>query len=140
MTRNKELFYRIADQVERHPETYDQSVYGEVTPCGTSHCIAGHAAAMSGCRPTVFLDGSLLPNGCVVTDAAGKKRDVDLVAAELLGIEHGEASWLFSPAWEPPPEMTVPEALRRLGDGAPINEVTESGLLGAEDDDDEEHA
>jgi len=134
MTRNRELFRAIADQIERHPETYDQGVYGDVTSCGTKHCIAGHAAAMSGCQPTRYEHAK--PNWSVVTDPkSGKYRDVDLVAAELLGIEHSTASWLFGPLWEPADGMSVPQALRRLGDGAPISEVTkEEELLDLEDE------
>jgi len=58
VTRNRELFYRIAELIEANPELYDQRSWGGSTPCGTAQCIAGHAAALAGWEPLRYHVGS----------------------------------------------------------------------------------
>lgn len=73
-TRNKELFYKIADVIEKDDSVYDQAVWGGLVyqtcasdplsiesaktqvkeqACGTAHCIAGHAAVIAGWTPQI---------------------------------------------------------------------------------------
>lgn len=93
MIRNRELFDKIADQIEQHPETYDQNHYR----CGTAHCVAGHAVAISGLEMSQW--------------------DTEAAARELLGLTDDEGDTLFNMYWRPPAGMTVPEALRAIGRG-----------------------
>lgn len=115
MTRNRDLFRRIADTIEANPDLYDQTAYGSPTSCGTAHCIAGHAAAISGCQPNDWGMWSTVR-------APGREelRDTHDVAAELLGLNAEEADDLFNGSWEPPAGQTVAEAFRAIGDGARI--------------------
>lgn len=127
--RNRELFYKIAAQLDREPESYDQETWGRreaKTPCGTAHCVAGWAAALGGYKSSTK-DSSW---SFVVTPEQLKlptskrmlvSRNVETLGAELLGLTEGEADALFDCGWEPGPRETVPEALRAIGDGAPVN-------------------
>lgn len=128
VTRNRELFYRIAELIEANPELYNQRSWGRSTPCGTAQCIAGHAAALAGWEPLRYHVGSdvdwsrLYPRG---SSQSGKEafewRHVDSVGRRELGLTYSEAWILFASGWHPKkPYKTVPEALRAFGDGARI--------------------
>ena len=115
MTRNTELFDRIAAQIEAHPELYDQGTFGERTECGTAHCIAGHAVVLSGGhRPR----GRQLWNH--VRIKRGPVMDIEECAAKLLGLGFFESLRLFRGSWIPPEGESVPDALRRIGRGGAI--------------------
>lgn len=43
---NAELAYQVLDQIDAHPETWNQRVWD----CGTAACFAGWAVRLSGCR------------------------------------------------------------------------------------------
>lgn len=47
---NTELFMKVAEQIEKEPDSYDQYVWVDPTDemCGTKACIAGHALLLSG--------------------------------------------------------------------------------------------
>ncbi len=116
--RNTELFDLIADTIEKRPESYNQSSWG----CGTSFCVAGHAAALSGCKPTAFDWEYILPPENDDTGLEGDDEGeiyVETWAAKKLGLSTDDCE-LFDCSWEPPEGMTVPEALRAIGRGADI--------------------
>lgn len=131
-TRNTELFYRIAAVIEFEPERYSQRTYGScrnhpkvyewtfdngdtvVGACGTAHCIAGWAVVLSGYKPSC----SSWWHG--VDSPDGDRSPTGVAAAGLLGITYDEANTLFSGRWEPPSGVSVPDELRRIGDGGPI--------------------
>lgn len=130
MITGSDLFRAIADQIEAHPETYDQSVWGEVDDndfsqlfdfltaaehmavgsCDTRGCTAGWAIALNIQDPQVRISMS--------------DRSITAMAADLLEIDSRTAMILFMEDWEPAAGMTVPEALRELANGATIHEVT----------------
>jgi hypothetical protein len=119
--RNTELFYRIADLVEVFPESYDQDVWGAPRPaalCGTSHCIAGHAAAETGWMRAEE-DWETVQRKNV-----GVAADISSIGALELGITDSEAEFIFGGCWAPD-DGNVAKALRRLGDGADLSEVAE---------------
>ena len=167
--RNKELFYKIADVIENDLSVYDQSWWGahiyETCPngddealertkarvleqsCGTSHCIAGHAAVLAGYKPEVRKgyvpafgkaeahivieinwEEMFSPNGNVMDHPSD-------IGRKVLGLSPEEASILFGEYWRPldwdddaSDEVNakyVAEALRALGDGWSIYDVTE---------------
>lgn len=128
MKRNTELFDKIADQIEREPQSYDQETWGREakTPCGTAHCVAGWAAALEGYLPMMGTDWNFVmaPNDTGLTEGTRIEAalDVEGVGAELLGLTEDEADALFHSDWEPGPNETVPEALRAIGDGEPVND------------------
>lgn len=108
--RNQELFNKIADQIEAHPESHDQLDWGN--SCGTEHCIAGWAAHLSGWRPTVGRD-------FVGWDHVTKGQDSGYiweVASDLLGVGDRERL-LFYERWT---SEDVPASLRSFGAGAEI--------------------
>jgi len=45
---NVDLMLAVRDQVTMHPETHDQFMWARKTECGTTYCIAGWAAVLSG--------------------------------------------------------------------------------------------
>lgn len=167
--RNVELLRRIADVIERDVTVYDQSAWGErqhenvpdspvaieeasaelvERSCGTAHCIAGHAAALSGWKPTVLVN--------YVWEAGMKRVELNWeemtppveqkgewtsfgthpysVGQDLLGLTMAEADILFDEFWHPAGTedfdmfngRLVADALRNFADGASIHEVTEN--------------
>ena len=48
MAYNLDLMRAVREQITKHPETHDQTSWGERTECGTTHCIAGWACALNG--------------------------------------------------------------------------------------------
>ena len=155
--RNSLLFFQIAEVLEFKPEQYDQATWGKfriehddmtkmhgirgITPdendarwkeveCGTTLCVAGHAANLSGYHPGaekktnrttgepyyelnwtyVFAtpDAALEGNNVWVNEASE-------VAKRLLGITDREASWLFSST-----NVWTAQDLRKFGLGKSI--------------------
>jgi hypothetical protein len=47
-TPNAELAYRVLDQIDAHPESWDQSTWWIARDCGTTACFAGWAVHLSG--------------------------------------------------------------------------------------------
>jgi len=165
--RNKKLFYQIADVIENDWGVYDQSFWGkhiyESCPqddeaierttarvleqsCGTSHCIAGHAAVLSGYKPAVHKsyvpafgreeahtvieinwEEMFAPDGNMVNHPSA-------IGQTVLGLNFEEADLLFAETWKPSNwddfatdevnAKAVADALRKLGDGWAIWDVT----------------
>ena len=113
--RNTELFEKIAKQIEDHPRSYDQRFWSAENPetGETCHCIAGWAVEIQARsdrkRPVAYVDTSRGYLG------AGQ---------DLLGLTEPEARTLFNAGWKPR-DGTVPQALREIGAGAPIEGVSE---------------
>lgn len=87
-TPNAELAYRVLDQIDAHPELWDQAVWD----CGTTACFAGWAVRLS---------------GETSSNDDGADNYTPDVAARLLGFDRrdemdeitdaaGEREWLFS--------------------------------------------
>lgn len=121
MERNAELIRQVADAIEAHPEQYDQCHY--VPDCGTTACIAGWAAVIA------------LHHG-VLVGAGGDDAVMHAQPDRLLGLSYIE-SWgqdasagkarvlgLFNVAWRPHDGLSVPDALRKIADGASIEDVS----------------
>jgi hypothetical protein len=71
---NQQRLQAILDFIRQNPDRWDQTQWH--SPCGSSHCLAGHAQL-----------------------AAGLPADNYLARAEAkayLGLEHEEAEWLFA--------------------------------------------
>lgn len=117
---NTELLRKIADQIERHPETYDQTKW----VCGTSACIAGHAALLTGWKPATVEEMDACPEACLsgqlFITKGGTVAATHDVARAALGLEYEDADTLFGGDWAPPVGVSVPEQLRRYADGEPI--------------------
>lgn len=112
MTINKELFHKIADQIERSPQLYNQEEWtpkeptkflnkaaatraaqrGLAGPCGGAFCIAGHAVAAAGYLPLVVFAGDDSADTWfatwqqVVDPATGETHQTPDLAEELLGL------------------------------------------------------
>jgi hypothetical protein len=187
MERNRELFYKIAERIEKEPKLYVQGHWAALVmdvddpkcpfdvryidgvddvmeylkwprnddqqdtldtmgpedvpehSCGTAYCIAGHAMALSGWKTEWRLSDDGDGADLVWINPKGRgERDVYFVAvaAELLGILDPETGQydrhvlgvstnnIFNAGWHPREGLTVPEALRMLGDGATYEDVT----------------
>lgn len=108
MTRNTELFDKIADAIEAKPESYQQDlVFNE---CGTAFCVAGHALRLTGEEPQPYQGSAVL-----YLHIGWWTR-----AAKSLGLTEEESDLLFDEEWRPPADETVPQALRRIGRGGEI--------------------
>lgn len=125
MTRNAELFRKIADQIRREPESHDQDDWGYRDPntsCGTRACIAGWAVALGdGFFPTDEID--LGAGSYVWRSASGEtfyEKDVSSRAIDLLGITPMESVNLFSEEFQPPNDQSFPDYLEAVADGTPI--------------------
>jgi hypothetical protein len=113
--RNEQLFRDVADAIEAEPERYDQAEWERETECGTTRCIAGWAAWL-GARVS-FLQWQ-------------KGRHPEWVpffsdgVESLLGLTAEEGDDLFHTSWRPHDGLFVPDALRKIGEGAAIEDVS----------------
>lgn len=120
------LLYEVAEMVEAYPESYNQMVWVQDAAeesdvswdqvalvelvqnpsCGTTACIAGWVVA--------------------IATAQGARLGLDpgRQAASILGLADDDARLLFDAAWKPRSDLTVPDALRAIADGATVDEVT----------------
>jgi len=125
--RNTKLFNRIAEYIEVFPEAHNQGAWGtarDKTPCGTAFCIAGHAVHETNWNPEMKYGWEEVLRPSMVNPWA-----VEEAAALELGITRVEWSVLFSGGWKPKSGMTVPEALRALGNGERVDSVTSATTL-----------
>lgn len=100
MQPNIELINRVADHIERHPENHNQASYysamGQVDAdtlveairigpmgCGTTCCVAGWAVRLAS------------PAQVKLARQNALYYDIDLIAANLLGMDHHDAYALF---------------------------------------------
>lgn len=107
-TTTTERLLAVADQIERHPESYDQSEWGfwglndpEASPtCGTPACICGWAARFT---PKAQRD-----------EVASM--GFDGIGATLLGFDYGLAAHLFtsSQSFDIATRGQMPDLLRSL--------------------------
>lgn len=124
---NAQLFNDIANMIQKQPERYDQGTWGSVRAgrtldCGTSHCIAGWAATLALPREAWQPDEYGDYDDIVTVD--GLERYIGEWAGEVLGLSEEDAERLFSGGWQPEAGMTVPDALRAIGDGVDVYDVT----------------
>lgn len=82
-----DLARAIAKQIDEHPELHSQADWSDETSCGTAHCIAGWAGALT---PGVELDGS----DFVHREGQGYQPVADF-AVEALGLSRIETEVLF---------------------------------------------
>ncbi len=86
---NEALFREVLAWIELHPERWDQTVWTGLSPCGTTHCLAGWTYVLSAAHPISYSrhhTGELLvPGGGTIKQFA---------KAEL-GLTEGEARELF---------------------------------------------
>lgn len=126
VVRNKELFFAIADRIEFDSSSYRQHIWGypasldadRAPECGTVACIAGHALNLSGWE---CISLNHYRNGSIVCDVDGIQRR----AAKALGITQSESYVLFDSEWLPiDSDVSVPDALRLIGKGENVSEIS----------------
>lgn len=129
----------------------------EGTPCGTAFCIAGTAAHETGWLPAnsgyrkLFDPETLLyfadpededydPRDAykevymedawqeVARPKSDVVEDIQNVGAFELGLTYDEQEFLFDATWKPREDLTVSEALREIGLGACIPDVSKIGF------------
>lgn len=85
---NVELYRRVLEYIEAHPEEWNQESY-----CGTSCCFAGHTIALSGHEEIRRDDGG----GWIWRHHFRNdlSRTARYVAEDLLKLPAEEADWLF---------------------------------------------
>lgn len=83
MTINTELLVKVRQKIREHPDQHDQQHWARRTPCGTTYCIAGWAAMLSGAQLD-WMEG--------VTDRAyadtvnGEAESIEAYAQRALGL------------------------------------------------------
>lgn len=75
---NLDLFERIACAIAAQPRSLDMDSYHNTSDCGTTHCIAGFACALSGNQ-----------------ERAVRSRQYFFIAMDALGLTEEEANSLF---------------------------------------------
>lgn len=135
---------QVADIIEKQPDFHDQDTWGEggsekrsveigdtvrVLECGLRHCVAGWLAVLERKHP-VSLSWRCSPSWEYVSDRRGAIEGEDGVlpidewAGDRFGLTWEDRVTLFSEGATPrDPEMSFPDALRAVADGAPISEV-----------------
>ena len=123
--RNTELFDRIADAIDYFPEAYYQGDWGRTASaspmCGTAFCIAGHGAHETGWKPDAGMYSSLRQQ----TEGLSYHLTTSTLATYELGLTVYECDVLFNATWTPREDLTVGEALRKIGRGALVTDVTD---------------
>lgn len=88
---NVPLLQKALDHIEAYPEEWDQDTWGTRSSCGTTACLAGHIALLTGWEPGNAHTTPDLPGGeewsIVVKD--GRYVPVSEVALEELGVPAG---------------------------------------------------
>lgn len=158
MRRNAKLFRRIADEMELYPKSHVQNAWSVTADCGTTYCIAGWAIALEiedhprtwtiNWSPESFKEDR---HGRVLKDEMGEpivdEWTMDSVTHKsgvthwpsdlgkyLLGLDSSEAAMLFDAEWVPRTQ-TVPEALRMIASGIPVEAITYNYDDDSEDED-----
>lgn len=79
--------------IDAHPEQHDQSVWMARSSCGTTYCLAGAVVMLAGAEPLWDLDAGTESYRVKMPD--GAVHSVEVLAAELLGIQLRHAGLLF---------------------------------------------
>lgn len=141
MKRNKKLFEKIADVIEKYPEMHNQAYWGnsgfgyneravniydvprlndktivvdnQEYNCGTSHCVLGWAVVLSNVENVeAGFSEAPIDSHCSITDYLGK---------ELLGLYPSESEKLFYGCL-PSRFDNYPEYLRHIANGGSVFE------------------
>lgn len=100
---NVDLMLAVREQITSHPETHKQEMWATRTECGTTYCIAGWAAALSG-KEMLWEPGCDWPEEAyyLVEPGGTQGQMVAWYARDALGLTQLEADRLFA--------ASVPEA------------------------------
>lgn len=124
---NKDLFYRIAEQIESHPETFNMNTW--YNDCESTACIAGWAIIES--CPVDKLPGREIEESGedwlwrVMDEVVHEPFSFAEEAAKLLGIDQQVADTLFY--YADTYTVDFPTLLRKLGNGEDIREYLVDG-------------
>lgn len=116
---------KVADIIAAEPHRYTQVAYLTEKKCGTQHCIAGWAAALSSEFST--FDGNANAYGFL---RDGAKVWIEGYAGKRLGLEGAERDLLFDAYWTPinvgpgTKVERVRAALYAIADGATVESVS----------------
>jgi len=110
---NVDLMLAVRDQVTMHPETHDQFMWARKTECGTTYCIAGWAAVLSGQQLLWELAGEAGDEEAGWIRIIGPRgptagRSISTFARDELGLTPYEAGELFAS------DLSEDEALAKL--------------------------
>lgn len=134
---NAKLARKVLEQIEAHPERWDQEFWARQLSCGTSYCFAGHAVTLA--KPDAEFDfpgeASNYNDAVYVEVPSDGRRLIMEVAQEALGLTDYSATVLFAPSNTLEHLRDYVTQLERpdfSGDLAPVNPA-----FGAEDDDED---
>lgn len=88
---NTDLMLAIREHIRANPEQHDQNNWGSRTACGTTHCIAGWAAALSG----AVMSWEVWCDRLRMTGVNGVLGGTPRYAAQALGLTRPEWEALF---------------------------------------------
>lgn len=91
---NVELAQQVLEQIEEHPDTWDQGYWArETASCGTTHCFAGWAVALAEPDAQFAIDFDGLGTGVIRRD--GEPWEIKDAAIDLLGLTSWQADAMF---------------------------------------------
>lgn len=126
MTVNEAMFGRIADQIEQHPDQYNQQDWDK-SECGTVCCIGGWALMLAATPDKLAAARADTEEGTRSFLLYLSRRmgfhSIGFAAEQILGLTTHEALALFNGEWEAK-GGDVPAALRAIGRGASVMDVT----------------
>ncbi|MFE0101205.1 hypothetical protein [Streptomyces sp. NPDC059009] len=86
MARNTELLVKIRDMIREHPEQHDQDHWAKRTSCGTTYCIAGWAAVLTGAQ----LDWIPVHGGWSANTIDNEDEYIEICAQRVMGLSDEE--------------------------------------------------
>lgn len=87
---------QVIGVIEADLSKWDQSMWAQRNPCGTSYCLAGHAAVLAGKQPLFVNKYDSEPNDEQIAFQTIDGEYIQDVAMEWLDLDEDEANYLFS--------------------------------------------
>jgi hypothetical protein len=100
---NTERLLDVLTYITEHPERHNQEIWVERSDCGTTACLAGWTVMRHGDTiewrpyPAVSIAGAVTIADTVTVEGDPDTWDIPSRAAHLLGLNHTDAEYLFSP-------------------------------------------
>lgn len=86
---HKERMIEVLDKIRANPETFNMAYWAYMSDCGTTYCLAGHAALLAGWEPAFeYFDADMCTKD-------NQRSFIFTVAAEHLGLTALEAARIF---------------------------------------------
>lgn len=99
----RDRMVEVLDKIKANPDTFDMRFWVRRAECGTTYCLAGHAAILAGWEPEHLANDE---DGTDVCIRDGGWRYIPNVAAEFLGLSDEQAHAIFNSTASTVDELT----------------------------------